>query len=136
VYSNGFWFLDYDGNYQWDGGNVGVDKAVGWGWAGVTPIVGDWNGDGKTKIGVYAGGYWYVDHDGTYLYDPSKDIWQLGWTGTTPVMGDWNGDGKTKAGAFINGYWYLDYTGVGVFDGSGRIYAFGKAGDTPVVGRW
>ena len=136
VYSNGFWFLDYDGNYQWDGGNVGVDKAAGWGWAGVTPIVGDWNGDGRTKIGVYAGGYWYVDHDGTYLYDPTKDIWQMGWTGTTPVMGDWNGDGKTKAGAFINGYWYLDYTGVGVFDSSGRIYAFGQAGDTPVVGRW
>ena len=138
VYSNGFWFLDYDGNYQWDGGNVGVDKAVGWGWAGVTPIVGDWNGDGKTKIGVYAGGYWYLDYDGNYLWEyPAKDkIWQMGWTGTTPVMGDWNGDGKTKAGAFINGYWYLDYTGVGVFDGSGRIYAFGQASDTPVVGRW
>jgi len=136
VYSNGFWFLDYDGNYVWDGGNVGVDKAVGWGWAGVTPIVGDWNGDGKTKIGVYAGGYWYIDYDGTYLYDPTKDIWQLGWAGTTPVMGDWNGDGRTKAGAFIDGYWYLDYTGVGVFDSSGRIYAFGQASDTPVVGQW
>jgi hypothetical protein len=77
-----------------------------------------------------------VDHDGTYLYDPTKDIWQLGWAGTTPVMGDWNGDGRTKAGAFINGYWYLDYTGVGVFDSSGRVYAFGQAGDTPEVGRW
>jgi len=51
-------------DFLWDGGVV--DKQVGWGWAGVTPIVGDWNGDGKTKIGVYSGGYWYIDYETHY----------------------------------------------------------------------
>jgi len=50
--ATGIWFLDYDGNGVWDGGVK--DKLVAWGWTGATPIVGDWNGDGKTKIGVYS----------------------------------------------------------------------------------
>ena len=38
---------------------------------------------GRTKIGVYSGGYWYLDYDGNYLWQyPATDkIWALGWAG-------------------------------------------------------
>jgi len=128
--SNGFWFLDYDGNYLWDGGVV--NKEVGWAGPGLTPIVGDWNGDGRTKIGVYAGGYWYLDYDGNYLWNTRPRIrFVAGWTGTTPVIGTGTATARAS-GRVINGYWYLDYNGNGAWDGSGtdRIFAFGQAGDT------
>ena len=88
VYSNGFWFLDYNGDYVWDGGIF--DKQIGWGWAGVTPIVGDWNGDGRTKIGVVNQGFWFLDYDGNYVWDGGTTDKIAGWgPGWTPVPGQW-----------------------------------------------
>jgi hypothetical protein len=55
--------------------------TVGWGWAGVTPIVGDWNGEGRDRIGVDAGCYWYLDYDGNYswTYSAGDKIWEMAW---------------------------------------------------------
>jgi hypothetical protein len=38
-----------NGNGVWDG--EPTDKMIIWGWSGVTPVIGDWNGDGRTNVG-------------------------------------------------------------------------------------
>jgi hypothetical protein len=36
-----------------------------------TPIIGDWNGDGKDQIGVRHGSIFYLDYDGDGAWDPA-----------------------------------------------------------------
>ena len=138
VFSNGFWYLDYDGNGVWDGG--AVDKQYQFGWSGVTPLVGDWNDDGRETIGIFLDGFWYLDADGDGVWDgPGSDIQaQFGWNGVTPITGDWNGDGRAKIGIFVNGFWYLDYNGSASWDGPAvdRQAEFGWSGVEPLVGDW
>ena len=72
--------------------------------AGDIPVVGDWNGDGKTKIGVFRNGSWYLDANGNNTWEPGVDAAiSFGMAGDIPVVGDWNGNGKTKIGVFRNG---------------------------------
>ena len=144
IYHNGFWLLDYNGNGQWDGPSVDRFIALGGNGAGEIPVVGDWNGDGKTKVGFYYKGFWALDYNGNGVWDgPSggdRFIALGGNPGETPVVGDWNGDHRTKVGYFVNGTWALDYNGNGVWDGAtggDRYYSFSAgAGDKPVVGDW
>ena len=58
--------------------------------AGWTPVIGDWNGDGKDEIGINKGYEWYLDYDGNGAYNPSidKHYW-FGAAGWTPVIGTW-----------------------------------------------
>jgi hypothetical protein len=140
VYYYGFWYLDYNGNGVWDGATV--DKAYNFGWAatGVTPIMGDWNADGRAKIGIYYNGFWYLDYDGNGLWDGGiKDkAYTFGWSGVTPLVGDWSASGTTKIGIYTNGSWFLDFIGNGIWDGGivDKAYVWGQAGDTPIVGKW
>ena len=69
--------------------------------AGDLPVVGDWNGDGRTKVGLFRQGFfWILDYNGNGLWDgPGVDrVISLGQGGDTPVIGDWNGDGQTSCG--------------------------------------
>jgi hypothetical protein len=142
IYYYGFWYLDYDGNGVWDGGIN--DKAYNFGWpaTGVTPIMGDWNGDGRAKIGIYYYGFWYLDYDGNGVWDGGviDKQYNLGWPdpAVKPLMGDWTGTGTAKIGIFYNGYWYLDFIGNGIWDGGivDKAYVWGQPGDTPLVGAW
>jgi hypothetical protein len=75
-------------------------KTYNFGMTGATPVVGDWNGDGVTKIGVFLDGIWFLDLNGNGVWDEG-DLWiKLGKAGDQPVSGDWNGDGKTDIGIF------------------------------------
>ncbi len=68
--STGQWFLDMNGNGGWDGCNV--DKCLGpFGADGDLPIVGDWDGTGKVRIGVYrpSTGQWLLDINGNGNFD-------------------------------------------------------------------
>jgi hypothetical protein len=102
--------------------------------SGDVPVVGDWNGNGTTKIGVFRKGIWYLDIDGTHQLASSQAI---GWgqEGDLPVVGDWNGDGRTKIGVFRKGVWYLDLDGSHKLTSS-RIIEWGQPGDVPVLGDW
>jgi serine-aspartate repeat-containing protein C/D/E len=90
------------GQSQWiladkDGNPI---QTVHFGMAGATPVTGDWDGSGTTKIGVFLEGLWFLDLDGNGLWDKG-DLWvKLGSKGDQPVSGDWNGDGKTDIGIF------------------------------------
>ena len=147
IYRNGFWILDYNGNgvYDYDG-TAANDKFYGFGGAtasGYVPIVGDWNGDGRTKIGFYKGGSWALDYNGNGTFDgtgPGLDRF-YGFGGNAnefPILGDWNHDGRTKVGVFYNGNFVLDYNGDGAFTAADKFFPYISytAADRPVVGDW
>ena len=142
VYNNGTWLLDYNGNGVWDGPTI--DKAIFWstGQSTDVPVLGDWNGDGRTKIGIYNNGTWILDYNGNGVWEgPGVDktiYWSTGQAGEVPVVGDWNGDGKTKIGIYSNGTWILDYNGNYAWDGTGvdKLIYFGGQGYRPMVGDW
>ncbi len=65
-----------------------------------TPVTGDWDGSGCTKVGVFLDGLWFFDLNGNGHWD-ENDLWaKLGKMGDQPVAGDWDGDGKTDIGIF------------------------------------
>jgi hypothetical protein len=41
---------------------------------GTIPIVGDWNGDGKTDIGITNGQKWYLDINGNGIWDDPTSL--------------------------------------------------------------
>ena len=108
---------------------------------GDVPIVGDWSGDGTTKVGVFRAGYWWMlDYAGTGTTFGVQFAFG-GIAGDVPVVGDWNGDGHAKAGVFRDGYlWVLDGADPSAPQadhGVGWSFAFGGiTGDVPVVGDW
>jgi hypothetical protein len=64
------------------------------------PVVGDFNGDGVSEIGVYYRGEWFLDLNGNGRWD-EEDLWaHLGTAEDLPVVGDWDGDGKDDIGIF------------------------------------
>ena len=54
-------------------------------------MLGDWNGDNKTEIGIYKDGTWYLDYNGNGLWDAGIDkLDYFGTLGWTPVVGEWS----------------------------------------------
>jgi hypothetical protein len=143
--ANGLFILDYDGDGQFTAADKVYNLGVGV-QAGDVPVVGDWNGNGKTKVGLFRQGFfWILDTNGNGVFEQGVDNTYAfgGVAGDVPVVGDWNGTGTSKIGLFRLGfYWILDANGNGSLDninGAGGDQAFaygGIAGDMPVVGDW
>jgi serine-aspartate repeat-containing protein C/D/E len=84
--------LDYD--------NVVVLREVVFGTDDATPVVGDFNGDGVSDIGLFVNGQWFLDLNGNGRWDEG-DLWaKLGSGEDLPVTGDWDADGKTDIGIY------------------------------------
>jgi hypothetical protein len=139
--STATWLLDYNGNFVWDG--PAIDRQATWGSPGDTPVVGDWNGNGQTKIGVMTPqAVWLVDFNGNFTWDGAIIDRQAHWgsPGDKPVVGDWNGSGQTKFGIFnpTQAVWLLDLNGNFAWDGPpvDRQFSWGSPGDIPVLGDW
>jgi len=147
--STGTWLLDFNGNGVFDG-TAGGDRVYQFG--GVTgdvPVVGDWNGSGTSKVGVFRSGFlWVLDTNGNGVFDSGDSTYAFGGlAGDLPVVGDWSGNGTSKIGLWRTGpgqgyEWVLDYNGNGVMDnvnqagGDKGFYYGGVTGDVPVVGDW
>jgi len=93
VYQDGVWYLDLNGNGVWDGAPADGIYTFGAGLAGAVPVTGDWTGTGRTMIGIYADGTWYLDMNGNYAWDgiPVDTLLSFGGglAGATPVSGTW-----------------------------------------------
>ncbi|MEX2188836.1 MAG: SdrD B-like domain-containing protein, partial [Pirellulales bacterium] len=70
-----------------------IDHVFHYGVATDTPVVGDWNGDGVTSIGIFRDGSWRLDVDGDGKWSDADVAVDFGQHGDLPVVGDWNGDG-------------------------------------------
>ena len=136
----GNWVEDANGNFAWDG--TSVDRLIHWslGQTGEVPVIGDWNGDGKSKVGLYINGTWYLDFNGNGVWDgPNVDkLVYFGGPGFAPYVGDWNGSGTSKMAVHKDGTWMIDFNGNFAWDGPGvdKLIFFGGPGYTPVVGDW
>jgi hypothetical protein len=140
--SDGTFYLDYNGSGTWEG--CGTDRCLQIGMNGDIPLVGDWNGRGTSKVGVFrpADGTFYLDYNGSGTWEGcgTDRCLQIGLNGDIPLIGDWNGSGTSKVGAFrpADGTFYLDYNGSGTWEGCGvdRCLQIGMLNDTPLVGDW
>ena len=86
--SNGLFILDTNGDEQFDAGDAVYNLGVGQ-QAGDIPVVGDWNGDGKSKVGLFRQGfYWILDYNGDGVFEPGVDkAYAFGGPGDVPVVG-------------------------------------------------
>lgn len=115
-------------------------ESVSYGKPGDLPIVGDWNGDGRPKPGIFRAGLWILDWNGNKQWDTSDaaHVIHFGLPGDVPVIGDWSGDGRPKIGVFRQGLWVVDWNGNGKWDATDaeHIFRLGGPGDIPVTGDW
>jgi hypothetical protein len=143
VYREGNWYFDYNGSGNWD--DCAIDKCIG-GFGGNPadiPIVGDWNGNGITQMGVFNQGIWIFDN-GNGIFEGLAIDSRLGpfgdYLGDLPVIGDWIGDGISRIGIYRAGQWYLDLNGNGKWDGCEIDKCLENQGwykdGIPVVGDW
>jgi hypothetical protein len=140
LYRNGLWILDIDGSHQLDLAAPGNRASLLFGGLpGDLPVVGDWNGDGRRKIGIYRHGLWILDWDGDGTFTSADRTFSFGGlAGDVPVVGDWTGDGRAKVGVYRGGAWILDLKGNGTFEPGVASYLHfgGIPDDIPVVGHW
>ncbi len=127
-------YIDYNGDGQFIPATG--DRYIPYGASGWTQLVGDWNGDGKSEIGIFKDGLWYIDYGGSGVIDANTKYYSFGGAGWTPLIGDWNADKKDKIGVYNAGNWYLDYDGTGVWSAGDKNYGFGTTGWIPVIGKW
>ncbi len=160
------WYVDANNNGQWDGqfgSQIGGNGDALWffGLPGDIPVVGDWTGDGKAKIGVMrcppasSPGLctWYLDLGNKHGYDPATvGTYVYGLTGDKPAVGPWAGNGNTadQIGVFRcpaagTCQWFLESLGLtgisttvptSVYSPSDKVFNFGLPGDQPVVANW
>ncbi|HEY0476616.1 MAG TPA: glycoside hydrolase domain-containing protein [Kofleriaceae bacterium] len=126
---------DFNGDGRWDIGAIGagvpsgVDLLIatstgsgfnamvnwrhadGFGWGGMKPVAGDFNGDGRWDIGAIgdgvSGGVDLLVATSTGSGFNPIGNWRhadgFGWGGMKPVAGDFNGDGRWDIGAIGDG---------------------------------
>jgi len=141
---DGLWYLDVNGNWQWDGEGTDQLGVFGIGLTGEVPVVGDWNGDGISEIGIYQDGIWYLDKNRSWQWEgePSDTygVFGIGLTNEVPVVGDWNGDGVSEIGIYQEGLWYLDKNRSWQWEGEPTdqygVFGIGLTDVVPVPGKW
>ena len=157
--STGEWFLDYDGDGQW---NPSADIRIApFGYTGdyigELPVVGTWSGTGHSNIGAFnaATGSWHLDTNGNGVWEGcgvDTCVNGFGQPGDFPVTRKLSGVNGSIIGTFTpravtivkgrkkvqQGFWNFDLNGNSNFDGcsTDECDTFGKKNMLPVVGDW
>jgi hypothetical protein len=117
------------------------DISVQHGYAGDLPVVGDWDGNGTTTMGIFrpSTNTWFLRNsfDAGGPPDPLPFSFGFSEIGEQPVVGDWDGNGTVTVGVFRPGspaFWLLrNSNDAGI---PHLNFPFGGSGDRPVVGGW
>jgi len=107
---------------------------TGFGNTSSTPLLGDWNGDGRTDIAIYNGGSWqFATSTGTSFQTGTVASASFG--GGTPLTGDFNGDGFIDAGTYNDGAWQIALGNGSGFSPAGSFaMSWGTSGHEPLTG--
>jgi hypothetical protein len=133
--STGEWFLDRNGDGKWDDADTYGEpfgETVG------VPVVGDWDGSGKTKLGLF------IPKSAQWLLDCEADncVWSFGQSSDLPAVGRWTTSPGDSIGVFraSEKKWYLDTNRNGVLDVCRKdecpSFSIYMDGDIPVTGDW
>ena len=135
---NAVWALDMNGNLAWDASDTWGSFGLG----GDRPITGDWNGSGRTKIGIYrpSAEVWALDIDGNLNWSAADTWGSFGFFGDFPVVGDWTGAGTSRVGIYrpSTALWALDADGSLNWSGPDTFgtLSIAPVDATPVVAPW
>ena len=102
----------------------------------VTPIAGDWNGNGIRSIGTFDSGIWHLDMNGDGEFDHHDVTAHFGESGDIPVVGDFDGNGIEEIAVYRAGTWIIDSNGNRQLDATDKTFRMGTANDQPVPGDW
>jgi DNA-binding beta-propeller fold protein YncE len=102
----GRWYLNRN-DQAWNPNNLAADNILQWGASGDTPVVGDWNGDGISDVGVFRpvdpnfGGKasWYLDQGDVAWNNavpPTIAPFQFGDSSDRPASGAWQLAGQPQ----------------------------------------
>ena len=144
--STGEWFLDRNGDTIWNGCEIDSCLRLFAG-SNALPVVGDWNGSGATKLGLFAAdsSEWFLDANGNAIWEGCEvDICSRSFGGSEdlPVVGQWKNRGEDRIAIFrrAGNHWQLDVNGNERLESckidkclSLSIY---QSGDVPVAGDW
>ncbi len=101
------------------------------------PVVGDWDGQGTTSVGVYRPGLSkFILKDSNAPLAPITHTIVFGTLGDIPLSGDWTGSGFKSIGLYrpSQGVFYLKNTLTGGF--ADESIVFGPPNAKPLVGDW
>ena len=156
--ATGTWYLDRNGNNQWDG--CEVDTCItSFGAPGDVSVVRSATGSDRPSIGVFPSAVTntvprkdIITNWGLWKFDASENsisdgcqldscFWKYANPGDFAVVGDWDGDGIGNISVFdaSRGSWLLDNNGNGLWDGCAVdkcLSNFGQMHDLPVAGDW
>ena len=125
VYFRGEWFIDLNGNGEWDEGDL---------WAKLgdeqdLPVVGDWDGDGKDDIGIY-GPEWQGDRRAIAAEPGLPDL--------TNIPKDKPKNVPPDIDEATDGHRLLKLTRNGRprADLIDHVFRYGRSQDLPVAGDW
>ena len=100
-------------------------EDLGWQLAPLESVNVDFDGDGKSDIGIYRSGAWFI-------VNSSGGTTTVGWGGAAgdiPVPADYDGDGKADVAVYRNGAWFIRRS----TDGGMTVVGWGgAAGDIPL----
>lgn len=98
---------------------------------GDVPVIGDWNGDRRSDVGVF-GRQPVAAAFRERLPGGGSIVTSFGKPTDQPVIGDWNGDGQSELGV------YDPSTAVFSLQKGNRrtTFSFGVPGDLPIAGDW
>jgi hypothetical protein len=107
---------------------------------GWTPLVGDWNGDGKDTVALYnpATSMFYERNtnstgfaDTAFVYGPANSSWK-------PLVGDWTDSGTDTIGLYnpTTSTFYLRNSNTSGFANTAFTYGPANSGYIPLIGNW